>query len=150
MILNDQLLIKTIFFIWKEAKLRVFREHQSLKIKKIPAERLALDDWLGALWAVHWSGHLCLAGSQEVLLVIIRGFWQQLQRGSASLKETLLLGSDSVALVRGLPPAAWGQDSTSLIPIASSLVLRFSGSTYPILSISHLPRPSLLLSQPFV
>ena len=128
---------------------RVFQEHQSLKTKKILAGRLALDDWLGTVGcSLEWAS--LPSWESGSLLVIIRGFWQQLQRGSASLKVTLLLGSDSVVLVRGLPAAAWGQNSTSLIPTASSLVPGFSGNTYSILSISHLSRPSLLLSQPFV
>ena len=60
----------------------------SLKTKKIPARRLALDDWLGGYRVLlEWpSSPNWESGS---LLVIIKDFWQQLQRGSVSFKGDL-------------------------------------------------------------
>ena len=76
----------------------------SLKTKKIPAGRVSLGDQLGfymvaisvGIFAFSWSGSLQM---------IIRGFWQQLQWGSAP-EVTLVLGSASVALLRVLTPVA--------------------------------------------
>ena len=60
------------------------------------------------LSGVYWSGHLCLARSQEACYRLSEGFWQGSKGAQSALEVTLILDSTSVALVQGLTSVALG------------------------------------------
>ena len=108
---------------------RVFQEHQSLKTKKILAGRLALDDWLGTVGcSLEWAS--LPSWESGSLLVIIRGFWQQLQRGSIIFGDDPGPGSCFCGLAARLAPVALGHDSTVQKLYFSNTINHFINSIF--------------------